>query len=113
MTYSPLDFNDDSEDDRYHGRNITGQWTNTVQLPDWGPTDQSVLTGGAGVAENKADTTINSISGGYPYDSFVKAHDETQDGYAGLQSRLWQRLTATGQVREDATWSMFLKSIRA
>jgi len=103
VTYTPLDPNDDTEDDRYHGRSAAVQWTNTVQLPDWGPADQSTLTGGAGDTENKADTSINSISGGYPYDSAVHAHDEIQDGYAGIQSRLWQRVTATAQIREDTT----------
>jgi vitamin B12 transporter len=103
VTYTPLDPNDDTEDDRYHGRSAFVQWSNTVQLPDWGFTDQSVLTGGAGYNADKADTSINSVSGGFPYDSLTRAHDEVFDGYAGIQTRLWKRLTTTAQIREDST----------
>jgi vitamin B12 transporter len=103
VTYTPLDPNGDTADNRYHGRSAVFQWTNTVQLPDWGPTDQSSLTGGAGHIANSADTRIVSVSGGYPYDSLTRAHDFTNDGYAGVQTRLWRRLTATGQIRQDDT----------
>jgi vitamin B12 transporter len=103
VTYTPLDPNGDTEDDRYHGSSVFAQWSNTVQLPDWGVADQSVLTGGAGYNSDKADTSINSVSGGFPYDSLTRAHDEIFDGYAGIQTRLWKRLTTTAQIREDST----------
>jgi vitamin B12 transporter len=103
VTPDAADPNDDGGDDHYHGRRTDGQWTNTVQLPDWGPADQSALTAGYGHTNDTADTHINDVYGGYPYLSETRAHEDIDSGYAGLQTRLWQRLTATAQLRQDAT----------
>jgi len=103
VTQDALDPNGDYGDDRYHGRSNDVQWTNTVQLPDWGPADETALTGGYSHLNNSADVHTYDVYYAPPADvSEIHAHQDTDSGYAGLQTRLWQRLTATGQVREDA-----------
>jgi vitamin B12 transporter len=103
VTQDALDPNGDYGNDRYHGRSNDAQWTNTVQLPDWRFTDSSAVTFGYSHLNNSADVHTNDIYYAPPADiSEIHAHQDTDSGYVGLQSRLWQRLTVTGQVREDA-----------
>ena len=97
------DPNDDTENDHYHGRRTDVQWNNAYALPDMGLADRNVLTAGYGYTADSADTRIDSVSGGYPYLSQTRAQENTNAGYFGVQSRLWQALTLNGQVREDAT----------
>jgi vitamin B12 transporter len=44
---------------------------------------------------------VNSASGGFPFMQGAKASMTDNALYAGLQTTLWQRLSLTGQVRQD------------
>jgi vitamin B12 transporter len=103
ITDSPLDPDDDTGDSRYHGRRTDAQWNNTVHLPDVAILTASALTFGYEHVSDQVNVKIdtNSIYG--PYASTVKAHDDTDSGYAGFQTTVAKRLALTGQVREDAT----------
>jgi vitamin B12 transporter len=103
ITLAPLDPNDATGDSRYHGRRTDTQWNNTIHLPDTGAFTANSLTFGAEQQSDQSDTRIDTASDGYPYLSSVRAHDDTESGYLGLQSTVFQRLALTGQVREDAT----------
>lgn len=97
------DPNDDTEDDHYHGKRTDLQWNNIVSLPDYQAATRNTLTAGYSYTGDTADTRINSFSGGYPYLSETRAHDETHGLYGGAQTRLADLLTLNGQVREDLT----------
>ncbi len=103
VAYDPFDPNNDTADNRYHGRRADFQWNNTVQLPDWWRSTHTQFTFGYEHVADQADVKINSLSGGYPYDSAVRAHDDSDAGWAGLQSTLFGRLVADAQLREEAT----------
>jgi vitamin B12 transporter len=103
VTQDALDPNDDTEDDHYHGRRTDVQWNNSYNLPDYAIADRNTLTWGYGHTNDTADTRIDSVSFGSPYQSLTRAHDDTDAGYAGAQTRLWKLLTLNGQLREDAT----------
>jgi vitamin B12 transporter len=103
VTPTPLDPNDDEEDERYHGWRTDFQWNNTIPVPDYGPATASDITFGYSHDADQANTKIVSSSGGYPYDSSVKAHDDFDAGWLGAQTLLFDRLAATAQVREDGT----------
>jgi vitamin B12 transporter len=103
ITLDPADPNQATGDSRYHSRRTDAQWNNTVHLPDAGAFTATSLTFGTEIIADQADTKIDTSSDGYPYQSFVRAHDDTESGYLGLQSTLLKRLALTGQLREDAT----------
>jgi vitamin B12 transporter len=94
-----------SEDDRYHGYRTDVQWNNTLHLNDlFTSTTLSAtdLTFGYEYIEDSADVKVNSLSGGFPFAQNAKASMTTNSGYLGIQTTLWQRVTLTGQMREDA-----------
>ncbi len=103
VTADPLDPNNDGEDDTYHGRRNTVDWSNTVRLPSLWHVDGAALTFGYQHVNDNASTNLNDSFGGYPYASQTRAHDDTDAGFAGLQGRVFGRLTLDGQLREDAT----------
>jgi vitamin B12 transporter len=103
LTYTPLDPDDDTGDSRYHGRRTDGQWNNTVHVPDVLAFTSSALTFGYEHASDQVNVKIDTDSVFGPYASTVKAHDDTESGYAGLQTTLLKRLALTAQVREDST----------
>jgi vitamin B12 transporter len=103
VTADPQDPNDDIANDTYHGRRNDVLWNNVVHVPDWWRTDETAITFGYEHTNDTADSSLNDIDGGYPYQSFTHAHDDTDAGTLGAQTRLFKRLTVTGQVREDAT----------
>jgi vitamin B12 transporter len=103
ITLDPLDPNQGSGDSRYHGRRTDGQWNNTIHLPDESIFTASSLTFGYEHQSDQSDSKIDTSSDGFPYLSTVKAHDDTDSGYLGLQTTALQRLALTGQLREDAT----------
>jgi len=103
ITYTPLDPDDDTGDSRYHGRRNDAQWNNTVHLPDVSAFNGSALTFGYEHADDQVNVKIDTDSIYGPYLSSVRAHDDSQSGYAGLQTTVSGRLALTGQVREDAT----------
>ena len=105
VTYDPADPNGDKQDSRYHGRRTDAQWNNVVHLGDIGAFKTTDLTLDYEHASDQAHTRINDLTVAFPpaYESSVVAHADTDSGSAGLQTRIFDRLTATGQVREDAT----------
>jgi vitamin B12 transporter len=95
------DPNQTSSYSRYNGRRTEIDWTNTVHIPDWGPTRATALTFGALHREDTSNSYLDGNYGGYPYLSNINATDRYDAGNAGLQSTLFGRLTLTGGVREE------------
>ena len=105
VTYDPADPNGDTQDSRYHGRRTDAQWNNIVHLGDLGVLKTTDLTLDYEHASDQAHTRIDDLTVAFPpaYESSVVAHADTDSGSAGVQTKVFDRLTATGQVREDAT----------
>jgi len=103
ISYSPLDPDDDTGDSRYHGRRTDAQWNNTVHLPDRSVFTASALTFGYEHESDQVNVKIDTDSIYGPYVSTVRAHDDSDSGYLGLQTSVMKRLALTGQLREDAT----------
>lgn len=102
---NPADPNQASNDSRYHGYRTDVQWNNTVHLDRMiGSTILSGtdLTFGYEYTEDTVKVRVDSASFGFPYNSSADAHMAANAGYAGLQTTLFNRLTLTGQVRQDA-----------
>jgi vitamin B12 transporter len=101
---NPLDPNMASNDSRYHSYRTDLQWNNTVHLSDLldvpmlSATD---LTFGYEHIADEAKVKVNSSSGGFSFQQGAKAYMYTDALHAGLQTTLWQRLTLTGQIRQD------------
>lgn len=102
---NPLDPNQQTNDSRYHSYRTDAQWTNTVHLSDHidvpflSATD---LTFGYQHIADAAKVAVRSSFSGFPYAQSARAHMDTDAGYAGLQTTLWEKLTLTGQIRQDA-----------
>ncbi len=100
-----LDPNLASEANRYIGKRLDVQWNNTVHLDDLlnlpvlSATD---LTFGYEYTRDAATARVNETSNGSLYLQDTSASMSDNAGYAGLQTTLGQRLTLTGQVRQDA-----------
>jgi vitamin B12 transporter len=103
-TLNPLDPNQASNDSRYHSYRTDLQWNNTVHLSDLmnmpmlSATD---LTFGYEHTADNINVKVNSASGGFPFMQGARASMTDNALYAGLQTTLWQRLSLTGQVRQD------------
>ena len=104
---NPLDPNQASDDMRYHAYRTDVQWNNTLHLDDvlalgHGTFSGTDLTFGYEHISDTANVKV-AMSGLYgPYADSALAHMDTDAGYAGLKTTLWDRLTLTGQVRQDA-----------
>jgi vitamin B12 transporter len=59
------------------------------------------LTFGYEYIGDSANVRVNTLSGGFPFAQNARASMTTNSGYAGIQTTLWQRLTFTGQIRQD------------
>jgi vitamin B12 transporter len=103
VTADPLDPNGDTANDSYHGRRNDIAWTNTLHVPDFWRLDETAVTFGYEHVNDTADTGLDDNFGGFAYQSLTHAHDDTDSGFVGAQTRLFDRLTVTGQMREDAT----------
>ena len=104
VTLVPADPNQAVNEDRYKGQRADLQWNNNVRLPDEAALSANSLTFGY---EHQADR-LNSKNNDYNFGtvSFVggaRAHADSDAGFAGAQTTVFQRLALTGQVREDAT----------
>jgi len=101
---NPLDPNQQSNDSRYHGYRTDVQWNNTVHLSDlmqvpWmSPTD---LTFGYEHTADNVNVEVSQSFAGSPFQQSAKAWMNDDALYAGLQTTVLQRLTLTGQVRQD------------
>jgi vitamin B12 transporter len=105
QTLNALDPNQATNDSRYRAERTDIQWNNTLHLTDYldspalSATD---LTFGYAHTADAAQVAVNSSFFGFPYAQSAQAYMDTDAGHAGLQTTLWNRLTLTGQVRQDA-----------
>ena len=99
-----LDPNLASNDSRYHSYRTDVQWNNTLHLSDlmnvpWlSATD---LTFGYEYTGDNINVKVNQSSFGSPFQQSAQAWMTDDALYAGLQTTVLQRLTLTGQVRQD------------
>jgi vitamin B12 transporter len=96
------DPNATSSDTRYHGRRTDLRWDNTLHLPDAGPARDSALVFGASHTEDRSDSALTASFGGFPFTGTVHAGAAADAGHAGAQTRLWNRLTLTADLRLEA-----------
>ena len=97
----PADPNATSGLTKYEGRRTAILWSNTVHPGDLGPAKASALTFGV---EHRLDGVTSSLDqgfGGFPYVSTTVASGNYTGANAGLQTTLWNRLTASAAVREE------------
>lgn len=100
----PRDPNQAENDSRYHGYRTDVQWSNTLHLSEAiGAAWQSGtdVTFGAQHTRDDARVQVSSSYFGFPYSQSVRAGMATEAMHAGLRSTLFERLTLTGQVRQD------------
>ncbi len=98
-TLNPLDvFNQASNNSRYHSYRTDVQWNNTVHLDTASATD---LTFGYEHIADNINVKVDQTSFGSPFQQSARASMTTNALYTGLQTTLWQRLTLTGQLRQD------------
>ncbi len=101
---NPLDPNQQSNDSRYHSYRTDVQWNNVVHLsdlmdvPSLSATD---LTFGYEHIADNINVKVNQSSGGFPFQQSARASMTDDALYTGLQTTLLQRLTLTGQIRQD------------
>ncbi len=101
----PRDPNQATNNSRYHAYRTDLQWNNTVHLDDLvgiAALSATDLTFGYEYIADSAKVRVASSSFGFPFAQSANAHMETNAGYAGLQSTLWNRLTLTEQIRQDS-----------
>lgn len=97
------DPNQASGDTRYHGRRTMLQWENTLHFEDRGPARDIALLFGASHAQDSAHSSLNTVSGGFAYQSDVRASASTDAGHVGVQATLFRRLTLTADARGEGT----------
>jgi vitamin B12 transporter len=90
------DPNQNAFDNRYQTRRTDVQWNNTVHIAD----TTSATFGYQHTIDTIAVRT-NSNFGGFPFTQNASAQMVADAAHAGLQTILWQRLTLTGQIRQD------------
>ena len=101
----PNDPNQATNDSRFRASRTDLQWNNILHLSDYldvpwlSATD---VTLGYAHTEDAARVRVRSSFFGSPYDQSADAGMVTDAGHAGLQTTLWDRLTVTGQLRQDA-----------
>lgn len=103
--FDPRDvINLQSEDSRYHSYRADLQWNNTLHLNDFFQSSvlsATDLTFGYERTADAINVRVNSSFQGFPFSQAARASMLSDAVYAGLQSTLWQRLTLTGQLRQD------------
>jgi vitamin B12 transporter len=101
---NPLDPNQQSNDSRYHSYRTDVQWNNTVHLSDlmhapWqSGTD---FTFGYEHTADNINVKVDQSFAGSPFQQSAKASMNDDAVYSGLQTTALQRLTVTGQIRQD------------
>jgi vitamin B12 transporter len=103
-TLDPRDPNQQSNNSRYHSYRTDLQWNNTVHLSDLMDVPQLSATDLTFGYEHIADNINVKVSQsffGSPFAQSAKASMTDNAIYAGLQTTLLQRLTLTGQIRQD------------
>ncbi len=69
-----------------------------IDVPSLSATD---LTFGYEHIADNINVKVNQSSGGFPFQQSARASMTDDALYTGLQTTLWQRLTLTGQIRQD------------
>ncbi|CAH2604937.1 Outer membrane vitamin B12 receptor BtuB [Rhodovastum atsumiense] len=87
---------------RYRGYRTALTWTNTVHLADLGPARETALTFGAAHIFDRARSSLTESYAGFPSNQAVGAHATSDSGNAGLQTTLFDRLTATANLRQES-----------
>jgi len=101
---NPLDPNLTSNDSRYHSYRTDVQWNNALHLSDLmdvpalSATD---LTFGFEHTADNINVQVSQAFAGFPFNQSAKASMTDDALYAGLQTTLLQRVTLTGQIRQD------------
>ena len=90
------DLNQNSLDNRYHTRRTDVQWNNTVHIAD-----ATSMTFGYQHLIDSIAVRANNSFGGFPFTQNASAQMVADAAYAGAQTTLWERLTLTGQIRQD------------
>ncbi len=90
------DPNQNTMDNRYHSQRTDVQWNNTVHVAD-----TASITFGYQHIVDTVNVRTNSNSFGFPFAQNARAQSVGDAIYAGTQTTLWNRLTLTGQVRQD------------
>ncbi len=109
LTYANLlDANDPNAvqaNDVYHGYRTDVQWNNTLHLPDEGTARNSSVLFGIEYNDDRSAEAVNENDGGFPFIEDVRASQHAVAGHAGLQTTLFERLTVTAALRDDAVSS--------
>lgn len=103
-TFNPNDPNMATNDSRYHSYETDLQWNNVVHVGDklhWSWLSMADVTFGFEHTAQTAKTRLNSSTDGFPYQQNTSGSMDENGLYAGLQAMLGQRLTITGQIRQD------------
>ncbi len=103
----PFNTNDPNmatNDSRYHSYQTDVQWNNVVHVGDmlhksW--LNTADVTFGFEHTADTAKTRINSSTDGFVYQQNTEAYMADDGLHAGLQTMMWNRLTVTGQIRQD------------
>ena len=90
------DPNQNAFDHRYHTRRTDVQWNNTLHVYE----STSITFGYQHLADSITVRT-NSSFGGFPFVQSARASMTNDAAHAGAQTTLWNRLTLTGQIRQD------------
>ncbi len=86
---------------RYHGQRTDLQWNNTVHVPDYGIATGNAITFGYEHILDSAQSSLDTVSSGFAFQSSVHSQATSDAGHVGFQTLLFQRLTATADVREE------------
>ena len=101
---NPLDPNLASNDSRYHSYRTDLQWNNTVHLSDLMDVPTLSATDLTFGYEHIADTInvkVNQSFVGFAVPAVRQGLDERRGAVCRAADTLWQRLTLTGQIRQD------------
>jgi vitamin B12 transporter len=99
-----LDPNRATDDSRYHSYRTDVQWNNTVHLSDLVPIptlSATDLTFGYQHTADNINVKVNQSFFGSRFAQSARASMTDDAAYAGLQTTLLQRVTLTGQLRQD------------
>lgn len=95
------DPNQASGNNRYRGERTVLQWANTVRLPDWGAAANTALRFGAEHVQDRARSSLDIASFGFPYRNSVAASATSTAGHFGAQTTLAGRLTLSADARQQ------------
>ena len=98
----PNDPNQQQDNSGYTGTRLDVQANNIWHLPDFFGLTETALTAGYEHSNDTAEERLNSAYYGFPYTARVNATDHRDSGYAGAQTRVFDRVVVSGNVREES-----------